>query len=423
MNLAERDLKRVWHPCMQMKEFESTKLFDIKSAKGVWLEDFDGNRYIDAISSWWVNLFGHSNEYLNSKLTEQLNSFAHIMTANFTHEPMVKLSERLCKLTGLDKVFFADNGSSAIEVALKMSFQFHKNRGKVKNKFVCFKNSYHGETLGALSIGDVGLYKSTFEELLLEVIVCDTPLDKTPEQVLSALHKIEATLDEQHNDICAIIIEPLVQCAGGMKMHSPEFITGLRELCDAFGILLILDEIAVGFGRTGSMFAYQQAGILPDILCLSKGITGGYMPLSVAVCTDKIYDAFYDEYESGKAFLHSHSYSGNALSCALANGVLDIFEQNDIFGQITTKSQQISHRLADIRGKTGIFETRQCGMIAAIELKNSDRIAPKVFEMAMKRGVFLRPIGNVIYTMPPFVIEKEEIDLIFDVINECVGVL
>ena len=336
---------------------------------------------------------------------------------------MVRLSERLCALSGLDKVFFADNGSSAIEVALKMAFQFHKNSGNIKKKFICFENSYHGETLGALSVGSVGLYKSTFDELLFDVVVCDMPIDKSEEQVTAAIRKIETLLESSGDSVCAMIIEPLVQCAGGMKMHSSEFITGLRELCDMFGVLLILDEVAVGFGRTGSMFAYQQAGILPDILCLSKGITGGYMPLSVAVCTDKIYDAFYDEYSSGKAFLHSHSYSGNALSCAVANGVLDIFEKDDIFGQITTKSQQISHRLADIKDKKGVLETRQCGMIAAVELSCSDRIAPKVFEMAMSRGVFLLPLGSVIYTMPPYVINKEEIDLVFDVIGECVDAL
>jgi adenosylmethionine-8-amino-7-oxononanoate aminotransferase len=420
-SLLQRDLQKVWHPCMQMKDFETLPLVPIKSAKGVWLEDFDGNRYIDAISSWWVNLFGHSNDYLNQKLIEQASSFSHIMTANFTHEPMVRLSERLCTLTGLDKVFFGDNGSSAIEVAIKMAFQYHKNSGKTRKKFICFENSYHGETIGALSVGSVGLYKNTFSELLFDVLISKIPADKSEIETNEALASLEKLLSENSDDICAIILEPLVQCAGGMAMHSPIFVKAARELCYTYGVLLILDEIAVGFGRTGTMFAYEQAGIRPDILCLSKGITGGYMPLSVALCTNKIYDAFYDDYASGKAFLHSHSYSGNALSCAVANGVLDIFENDDILARNVRICSKMSDRLEELYKEKKVLNTRQTGMICAIDFDSDERLAPRLFEFGMKRGVFLRPLGNVIYVMPPYVINDEEINLIFDVICEFVN--
>lgn len=423
MGFVDRDLQRVWHPCMQMKEFETIQLHSIRSACGVWLEDHDGNRYIDAISSWWVNLFGHSNKYLNSKLTEQLEFFSHVMTANFTHEPMVRLSERLCLLTKLDKIFFADNGSSAVEASLKMAFQYHKNRGAQKYKFICFENSYHGETIGALSVGSVSMYKNTFKELLFQVSVAKTPKDSSEEETKKALDYLEITLESLHGEVAAVIIEPLVQCAGGMQMHSPDFLRGVRELCTKFETILILDEIAVGFGRTGTMFAHQQADILPDIMCLSKGITGGYMPLAVALCTQKIYDAFYDDYESNKAFLHSHSYSGNALSCSLANGVLDIFENSDTFVKISQISKHISEKLSDIKKHKNAAQIRQCGCIAAIETKSQDRLMPKIFEVAMKKGVFLRPLGNVIYTMPPLIIDNEEIDLIFDAVGCCLDVI
>ncbi len=419
-SFEKRDLRKVWHPCMQMKDFETLPLVAIKSAKGVWLEDFNGNKFIDAISSWWVNLFGHSNEYLNQKLLEQSNNFAHIMTANFTHEPMIRLSERLCDLSGLDKVFFADNGSSAVEVSLKLAFQYHKNKSQIRKKFVCFENSYHGETIGALSVGDVGLYKSTFEELLFDVFVSSTPKDTSEIETQKSLGDLEKLFAKDSSNISAIIIEPLVQCAGGMRMHSAQFIKGIRELCDKYGVLMILDEIAVGFGRTGSFFAHEQAGIKPDILCLSKGITGGYMPLSVVLCTDKIYEAFYDDYSTGKAFLHSHSYSGNALSCAVANGVLDIFENENVMESIQKISKKMASRLQKLSSIKKVLNLRQCGTICAVEIDTDERIAPRMFEYALARGVFLRPLGNVIYVMPPFIIKDEEIDLIFDVITDFV---
>jgi adenosylmethionine---8-amino-7-oxononanoate aminotransferase len=416
LELIDRDLAHIWHPCMQMKEFETMPLVPIKSAKGVWLEDFDGNRYIDAISSWWVNIFGHSNDYINAKMSQQLANFSHIMTANFTHEPIVRLSERLCALSGLDKAFFADNGSSAIEAALKMAFQYHKNIDRPRKKFICFENSYHGETIGALSVGDVGLYRSKFAELLFDTTIAPVPKDQSEDAAAIALGALRAIMEREGEDTAAVILEPLAQCAGGMKMHSPSFVTGVKQLCEEYGALLILDEIAVGFGRTGTMFAHERAGVRPDIMCLSKGITGGYMPLSVVLTTDKIYDAFYDDYESGKAFLHSHSYSGNALACSCANAVLDIFENEPILADLRRKSEKISEPLAPLADLPKVLDVRNTGMIFAIEMDTTERIAPRVFEAGLKLGVFLRPLGNVIYVMPPLVINDEEIEMMCEAV-------
>lgn len=423
--LGQRDLSRVWHPCMQMKDFESIPLICVSEASGVYLIDENNNRYIDAISSWWVNLFGHANGYINQKITEQLGSFAHVMTANFTHEPMVRLSERLCDRTqgALSRVFFADNGSSAIEAAMKMAYQYHQNIGKPRSRFVCFSGSYHGETIGALSVGDVGLYRETFEKLLLSPIVAKSPLDKSEEAATAALGELEKLLLSDGGSVAAMIVEPLVQCAGGMRMHSPSFIAGLRRVCDTHGILLIFDEIAVGFGRTGSFFAHEQSGVRPDLLCLSKGITGGYLPLSVVMTTDVIYEAFYDDYRSGKAFLHSHSYSGNALGCASANAVLDIFDSSDILGENSAKSELILKHLECLKDNESVLELRQTGMITAVELhakERGERLALRVFRRALELGVFLRPLGNVIYIMPPYIIDDDEIKVVTDAVKTCI---
>jgi adenosylmethionine-8-amino-7-oxononanoate aminotransferase len=276
----QKDLKFNWHPCTQMKDHEFLPLIPIKKGKGVYLEDFEGNRYIDAISSWWVNIFGHSNEYINEAVKTQLDTLEHTIFAGFTHEGAVKLSERLCNLTKLDKVFYADNGSSAVEIALKMAFHYYLNKGEKRELFFSLKNSYHGETIGALSVGDVELYTKTYAPLLIKSIHLPIPKNQTDEEAKKALKEVRIYFEKYHKQVSSLIIEPLVQCAGNMKMHSPLFVKGLRELCDEFDVKLILDEIAVGFGRTGTMFAHFQAEIKPDFLCLSKGLTGGYMPVS-----------------------------------------------------------------------------------------------------------------------------------------------
>ena len=414
----QKDLQFNWHPCTQMKDHEFLPLIPIKKAKGIYLEDFEGNRYIDAISSWWVNLFGHSNRYINKKVKKQLKKLEHIIFAGFTHKGAIKLSKRLSKLTNMDKVFYADNGSSAVEIALKMAYHYYLNKGEKRELFFSLKNSYHGETLGALSVGDVELYKDTYKPLLIKSIQLPIPKDKTDKEAKKALKECEEFFREYHKQVSSLIIEPLVQCAGYMKMHSPLFVKGLRELCDKYDIKLILDEIAVGFGRTGSMFAYEQAGIKGDFLCLSKGLTGGYMPLSVVLTTNEIYREFYCDYKELKAFLHSHSYTANPLAISSANAVLDIFEKKDIIKKNKKKSKYIWNRVQKFKQLKNVKEIRQTGMITAIEMIDypfEKRAGLEVYKYGLKNGVLLRPLGNVIYFMPPYIIKYKEIDKMIEV--------
>ena len=424
-DLMQRDLKHIWHPCTQMKDHENLPLIPIKRAKGVYLYDFDGNRYIDAISSWWVNLFGHSNERINQKIKEQLKNLEHVIFAGFTHEPIIRLSERLVDLTpkGLNKCFYADNGSSAIEVALKMSFHYHRNKGVIKPLFVSLKNSYHGETLGALAVGDVKLYKETYKDILIKTIQSDVPKDRTKEAAIEAAKKLEEIFIEHKSKISAFILEPLVQCAGSMHMYHPHFLKLSYDLCKKYNIHFIADEIAVGFGRTGSMFACEQANITPDFIVLSKGLTGGYLPLSVVLTTDEIYMAFYCDYSKNKSFLHSHSYTGNPLACAAANATLDIFEEDNILEKNKLKIEYINRKLQKFMELKNVKEIRQTGMIAAVELKGysiKERVNLKIYQYGLKNGVLLRPLGNVVYFMPPYIINFDEIDKMIDVAYEAI---
>ncbi len=424
--IIERDLKHIWHPCTQMSDHEGAlPLIPIKRAKGVYLYDFENNSYIDAISSWWVNIFGHSNDYINSKLKAQVDELEHIIFAGFSHEPIIKLSERLVNLTPkeLNKCFYADNGSSAIEVALKMSFHYHKNLGETKPLFISLTNSYHGETLGALSIGDVSLYKDVYSEILIKTLHSPHPLDDSEEEAIRASITLKKIIEKNLNNISAVIFEPLVQCAGYMKMHHPIFLKLVRNICDEFKIHLILDEIAVGFGRTGTMFAFEQANITPDFLVLSKGLTGGYLPLSVVLTNDNIYNAFYCDYKSyEKTFLHSHSYTGNPLACAVANATLDIFEKDNIIEKNREKIEYMREKSKIFRELKYVKEVRQRGMILAIELEGykEERINLAIYNFALKKGVLLRPLSNIVYFMPPYVITKEEIDRVFQVAYEAI---
>lgn len=423
--LVEEDLKHIWHPCTQMKDHETMPILPMKRGEGIYLYDFEDNSYIDGVSSWWVNLFGHCNAYINQKVKEQLDTLEHIIFAGFTHEPIVRLSSRLCALApkGLAKCFFADNGSSAIEVALKMSYQYHQNKGQHRPLFVSLENSYHGETIGALSVGDVKLYKEVFESILLQTIQTPVPKDMSEEEAQKAALALEQIFIKDGVKIAAFIIEPLVQCAGGMHMYHPLYISLVRSLCDKYNIHLIADEIAVGFGRTGTMFACEQAGVSPDFMALSKGLTGGYLPLSVVLTTDKVYEAFYGDYGEYKAFLHSHSYTGNPLACSAANATLDIFENENIIEKNKEKIAYIAQKLERFKTLKNVKEVRQTGMIAAVELIDYDaslRVNLKVFSYALKKGVMLRPLGNVVYFMPPFIITCKEIDTMMDVAYEAI---
>lgn len=418
--LMSEDLKYIFHPCSQMKDHENIPLIPIKKGKGAYIFDFDGNQYLDCISSWWVNLFGHSNDYINAAIKKQIEELEHVIFAGFTHLPAINLARRLVNLTSepLQKIFFADNGSSAIEISLKMSFQYFKNKGESRPLFVSLENSYHGETMGALAVSDTGIYKDIYSDILLKTIQAKSPSLVSEKEALEDMRKILTTYQGQ---ISSVIIEPLVQCAGNMEMYDPNYLRELRKICDEFGVFLIADEIAVGFGRTGSMFACEQAGISPDFLCLSKGITGGYMPLSVVMLTNDIYNAFYCDYNKGKSFLDSHSYTGNTLACAVANAVLDIFEQENIIENNHAKIALIADLTMELKKFSNVKEVRQRGMICAIELQGYDkeeRIGLKIFQKALKKGIYIRPLGNVIYFMPPYIITNDEIKKMVSVVGE-----
>ncbi len=418
--MRERDLAKIWHPCSQMKDYETLPFIPIKSAKGSYLYDFDGNRYLDAISSWWVNLFGHSNEYINEKVKDQLDTLEHVIFAGFTHESAVRLAERLIDLTApsFQKVFFADNGSSAIEIALKMSFQYYKNQGEVRDVFISLENSYHGETMGALAVGDVALYKEIYNEILIKTVQAPSPALVDEDEAIEAMQRL---FIKYNGRISAVIIEPLVQCAGSMAMYNASYIRKLRELCNKYDIFMIADEIAVGFGRTGSLFACEQAGVSADFLCLSKGITGGYLPLSCVLTTNDIYSSFYCDYSEGKSFLDSHSYTGNALACAAANATLDIFEKENIIEKNRIKSEYLAKLLEKFKELENVKEVRQRGMIAAVELKGysfEQRIGLQIYKYALKNEVLLRPLGNVVYFMPPYIMNEDELKKITDVAYE-----
>lgn len=434
-HIARRDLAVLWHPCTQMKDHEQLPLIPIKSGHGVWLEDFDGQRYLDAISSWWVNLFGHCNPMINQAVKAQLDTLEHVILGGFTHEAALELAEKLVEITppNLDKVFYADNGSSAIEVALKMSFHYWRNLGRTqKTKFITLENSYHGETLGALAVGNVALYKETYGPLLMDVITVPGPDcyhreagESWQAYSVRRFADMQNTLAQHADEVCAVIVEPLVQCAGSMRMYDPVYLKLLREACDKYGVHLIADEIAVGFGRTGTLFACEQASISPDFLCLSKGLTGGYLPLSAVLTSNRVYEAFYDDYQNLTAFLHSHSYTGNALACRAALATIGIFQSQDVLGRNRQLAQAMAKTAGRFQEHPQVAEVRQTGMIMAIEMVKDKRTREaypwqqrrglKVYQHALSKGVLLRPLGNVIYFMPPYVITEQEIEQMADV--------
>jgi adenosylmethionine-8-amino-7-oxononanoate aminotransferase len=419
-DLVERTLQAVWHPCTQMKLHERFPLMPVARAEGAWLYDFDGHRYLDAISSWWVNLFGHANPRIGAAVKDQLDRLEHVMLAGFTHEPVVELSERLAALTGnrLGHCFYASDGSSAVEIALKMSFHFWRNRGApAKRRFLSLAGGYHGETLGALSVSDVALFRDVYAPLLLEGGTVPSPdwrgaaEDESPaEYAVRRATALEAHLEKHHAETAALVVEPLVQCAAGMAMHHPEYLRHARAICDRYDVHLIADEIAVGFGRTGTFFAHEQAGIVPDLLCLSKGLSGGYLPLSVVLATDAVYRAFYDE-NLTRGFLHSHSYTGNALACRAALASLAIFVEDQVLERNRATAQRLTARAEALARHPRARNFRNTGMIWAFDVETEDPDFPRsFFSAALERGLLLRPLGNTVYFMPPYVIGDAEIE-------------
>ncbi len=417
-DLRNRSLAAVWHPCTQMKLHEWLPLVPISRGDGPWLTDFDGRHYLDAISSWWVNLFGHANPRIGNAVRDQLSKLEHVLLAGFTHEPVVELSERLARLAppGLGHCFYASDGSSTVEIALKMSVHFWANGGLPrKTEFVSLAGAYHGETLGALGVGDVALFRDAYAPLLRRATRVPSPdwrLAAPGESAASWAVRCAQALEEylalHHPRTAAVVVEPLVQCAGGMAMHHPSYLTYLRDICDRHQVHLIADEIAVGFGRTGTLFACEQAGVTPDMLCLSKGLTGGYLPLSVVMTTPSVYRAFLDD-DVARGFLHSHSYTGNPLACRAALATLDIFEEDDVVADNRIRSALLSELAQPIGAHPRVSNFRNTGMIWAFEVASADPHFPRRwFQAALGEGLLLRPLGNTVYFMPPYVLREEE---------------
>ena len=422
-DLVARSLRNVWHPCTQMQHHETVPLIPVTHGRGAWLFDANGKRYLDAISSWWVNLFGHANPRINAALKDQLDKLEHAMLAGFTHEPVVRLSEKLSALTNgaLGHCFYASDGASAVEIALKMSFHAWRNGGRGdKQEFVCLKGSYHGETVGALAVTDVSLFRDAYGPMLQRAHVIDSPDARrakdgeTPADVAArAAQVFEELLQQRADKIAAIIVEPLVQCATGMAMYDPLYLQQIRALCDRYEVHLIADEIAVGCGRSGSFFACEQADIWPDFLCLSKGISGGYLPLSLVMTRDEIYRAFYDA-DLTRGFLHSHSYTGNPLACRAALATLAIFEEDDVIAANRARSARIAAALQPLAAHAQVEHFRQRGMIFAFDAVIADAhkaatFSRRFFTEALQQELLLRPIGRTVYLMPPYILDDEEI--------------
>ena len=429
-SLLSRSVRAVWHPCTQMKVHETLPLVPLARGAGVWLYDFDGRRYLDAISSWWVNVFGHANPTINAAIIDQLGRLEHAILAGCTHEPVVRLSERLAAQApgALGHCFFGSDGASATEIALKMSFHYWRNAGEPrKSAFVSLAQSYHGETIGALSVTDVALFKDTYAPLLRASVQVPSPDSRTcpahrdvEAHAQACADALEAHLAAHHERTAAFIVEPLVQGACGMGMYPPSYLRRAREICTRHRVLLIADEIMTGFGRTGTLFACEQAGIAPDLLCLSKAITGGYLPLSVVMTTDAVFEAFYDD-DLTRGFLHSHSYTGNALACRAALATLDIFERDDVIAANREKADRFTALAHGLAQHPCVRDFRHRGMIWAFDVATDNpRFARELYAHALERELLLRPIGNTIYFMPPYVIEESEWRMLIERTLECI---
>ncbi len=437
--LEEWDKTYVWHPFTQMKDFlETERPIIIEEAEGVILRDIHGNEYIDGVSSLWCNIHGHRNRHIDQAIKAQLDKVAHSTLLGLTNVPAVKLAKRLVEITprGLNRVFYSDNGSTAVEAALKMSFQYWQQTGfPEKQRFIALEHGYHGDTLGAVGVGGIKLFHGLYKPLLFHTTFSPSPycyrcpLHKDIETCkLACLEKLGELMEKNCHDTAALIMEPLVQGAGGMIVHPPGFLKGVRELCGRYDVLLIVDEIMTGFGRTGRMFACDHEDVVPDIMCLSKGINGGYMPLAATLTTDKIYNAFLGEED--KKFFHGHTYTGNPLGCAAALASLDLFKNEDILDKLQLKIKLLEESLCKFYELKHVGDVRQCGLIAGIELvKNKEiregfppeeKIGQRVALEARKRGAFLRPLGDVIVIMPPLSITMDELTLLLDAVYESI---
>ncbi len=429
--LLDADRRFVWHPFTQMKDYATADHVLIERAQGPFVYGSDGQRYYDAVSSWWVNIHGHNHPRINEAIARQLGSMEHVMFSGFTHQPAIELASRLVAITpeGLDKVFYSDNGSTAVEVALKMSFQYWRQVGKTdKTRFVFLDNGYHGDTIGAVSVGGVDLYHKLYKPLLFATFQAPSPYqyrwpgnaDAFVEEAVGAVEELFAA---HADEIAGMIVEPMIQAAGGMIIYPAEYLRRVRDLCDRYGVHLIADEVAVGFGRTGRMFGCNHADVSPDIMCLSKGLTAGYVPLSVTLCTQQIYDAFYDDYDTVKTFFHGHSFTANPIGCAVALESLNIFDQEDTMRTVARLSAQLSEELKQFAAYEHVGDIRHLGMVGALELVSDrasrrsfpfqERIGQRVYQEGLRQGVILRPLGDTIYFWLQYCLTPEQMHDLF----------
>ena len=456
--LESIDKAHIWHPFTQMREWAEEPSLMITEARDCFIKDIRGGWYLDGVSSLWVNIFGHRRKEIDQAIASQLGKVSHTTLLGLASEASVDLAQRLARLMdkcfpmsgghpmsggrALSRIFYSDNGSTAVEVALKMAFQYwsHKGQGK-KRLFICLENGYHGDTLGAVSVGGVDIFHSAFRPLLFETLKAPSPYCyrcslglEFPGCGLACAEAVRKMLEARQDEIAALIMEPLVQAAGGMIIHPPGYLKKVRGLCRDYGVLFIADEVATGFGRTGRMFACEHEGVTPDIICLSKGITGGYLPLAATITNDEVYGAFLGGYEELKTFFHGHSYTGNPLACAAASAALDIFEKEKILEDAALKADLLARELKDLEGLdsggAGAGEAKNLGLMGRIEIVREkgtrmpyaweERIGWRVAKKALERGLFIRPLGNVIVIMPPLVISPENLKRMTDVIRESI---
>jgi adenosylmethionine-8-amino-7-oxononanoate transaminase len=422
MNLIEKDKRYVWHPFTQMRDWVAGEPLIIARGEGNYLIDVDGRRYLDGVSSLWVNLHGHRRPEIDQAVRAQLERIAHSTLLGLGNVPSIELAEKLVQLAppGLSKVFYSDSGSTAVEVALKIAYQYQQQRGRThKRRFLALTEAYHGDTLGAVSVGGIDLFHQIFHPLLFHV-----------EHVAPTEEALAAALEEHAAELAAFVVEPLIQGAAGMRLHPPGFLAAARELCSRHEVLLICDEVATGFGRTGTLFACERERVTPDLLCLAKGISGGYLPLAATLATDDIYQAFIGTYGEQKTFFHGHTYTGNPLACAAGLASLEIFERERVFEQLPAKIDHVRAQLSEqIETSAHVAEIRQCGLMVGIELCRADgtpypyeeAIGARVCQAVRKRGVILRPLGPVVVLLPPLSITHDEIDLLVRATGESIA--
>jgi adenosylmethionine-8-amino-7-oxononanoate aminotransferase len=421
MNLSERDHQLIWHPFTQQQTAKPN--IAITHGKGALLYDENGKEYIDAVSSWWTNLFGHANSQIAAAIKKQVDTLEHVIFAGFTHQPAIELSEKLIQLLpkNQSKVFFSDNGSTCVEVALKMAIQYWHNQNIEKTTIIAFKNAYHGDTFGAMSVGARGVFNQPFESYMFDVTFLDLPTDDNFEQVLTDFQQIIQT-----QKAAAFIFEPLIQGSAGMLMYKAEYLDKLIETAQQNQVICIADEVMTGFGRTGKTFASDYLNHKPDIFCLSKGITGGFLPLGITTCTQKIYDAFLSE-DKLKTFFHGHSYTGNPIVCSAANASLELLQTSEF--QLQNLIEWQTELSAYLKANPKIENLRQTGTIVAFNVKTDansnyfNNLRDVLYDNFIKRGILLRPLGNTVYILPPYVITNEQLKKVYEVIGEVLAII